>query len=223
MSNMPDLFAPWRCTQCSKHGAQRRVECNPLAIDLYCGLPQTKFLLGANPFIEQLVAGGTEYPDHMRPSVAGKSPRSVALKFWAVCYFEYSILSACFARLWYVKRPSSKSIYRSVLRRPICLVSWPAGFILPPCPYLSEFPRSSHATRFRAISLIGIWWNYRKMVAATGAITAVLNRSFVFGPADSSGLLGAMVATPLLIWPSSLERFGTLAANEIIHIVGIPA
>lgn len=195
----------------------------PLAIDLFCGLFQAEFLLGAYASVEQLVARRAKYPDHMPLRVTGQPPCAVTLKLWAMRDFEnagFAARLACFRHPW-ISTP--KAVDSDIFVLSFRLVGWPANLVFSPRPCLAKISRGLNGTQIGAISPIGVGWLYRKMRAAAGTIATAIRCAFVFRPTNSACAPGAIAAAPFLIWSDSMEWRGTLPTKQIIHTVGISA
>ena len=177
----------------------------PIAIDLFCGLFQTKFINGADAPIKQFVTRWTKNPDHMWLSVRNEPPSPVAFVRWTVGYFKDAILTARLAGARHVRPSSSKSIECNILEVSILFVGWPTFLVLSCCPLAAKISRSFVCAFDRTIALIGAWWFDGEMLPAPPAILAFFRDSLMFVATDSSCSLRTVVAAPFFVRAKCFE------------------
>lgn len=193
----------------------------PLAIDLFCGLFQSKLALRAYSAIEKLVACWAQNPNHMRLSIPCKPPSSISLEFRSVSNFKNSIFTAGFAGVWHIWVSFFQSVESVIGELALRLVGMSPLFVLPPSPDFSQIAGGSCRALCGAISCVGIWRLDRKVRSTTAAVAPFLCRSLVLLASDASSTLRAIIAAPFFIRSSGLKGSGTLSANQIVHLIDI--
>lgn len=184
-----------------------------LAIDLFCGLRQTKLLFCADAAIKQLVAGRAQNPDHVPLSVGGEPPCPVASELGFVRYLKNAAFSASLAGVWHLRVAAFQSVQCRVFKITSGLILRPALRVFSARPYPAQLASSFDCTISRAIPAVAVRWGNVKVRAAPEAIAAPLRRALVFFSANAPGTCCAIRRTPLFIWPNCLELRGALPAR----------
>lgn len=192
----------------------------PLAIDICCGLFQSKLGLRAYSAIKQFVAGRTKHPYHMPLAVLHHAPSTLSFKSWAVRNLDNSSFSAgftIFRKIGIFSLEALKSAVFILTPGIVDFLNVRLAFVKRPALRTRCFAR----TILGAISLICVGGRYQEVIAASAAASAIFCSAFVFSVANSRSALRAIAAAPFFIWPDALEWLGALPAKQIIHIAGL--
>lgn len=173
---------------------------SPLAIDLFCGLGQTEFCLSADSTVKQLVACGTENPNHVRLRILHLSESAFSAVLWTMSKFYDSAFTARLARLRQVRvfAPHSDDD-ASILKLAASVVDLLNGWILAvkgPSRFLRRLPRAV----IGAVATIAIWRHDREMRPANTAISTGASYIGLFMPSQAPSARLTSDRTVAFIW-----------------------
>jgi hypothetical protein len=177
----------------------------PLAIDLFCGLFQSKLIFRAYPTVKKLMASRAQNPNHIGFGILREAPRAISLKFGTMRNFEDSMFSTRFTGLRHIWISFFQSVERIIFELTLRFIGGPPLFVFSPSPHFSQFTRGLCRAFCAAISFVGIRRLYREMDRATSASASVFCSAFMLLAADATGALRAVITAPFLIWPDRLE------------------
>lgn len=193
----------------------------PLAIDLFCGLYEAKFLSRANAAIEELVAGRAQNPDHVPLGIGDDAPSAVSLKFWLVGNLKYPRLATAFTCCWKVWIAPSEPTDHGVFEGPSRVVDFPEARLAP--HEISPLPARRFARAvFRAISAVRAGRRNLEVLAALKAVSALLRHVALFQATATPGAGLARRRAVALVWPHRLELSPAGGAKQIVHCGAIP-
>lgn len=185
------------------------------AIDLFCGLRQTKFCRRADLPVEQLVTCRAKNPDHMPLHVCDSAPRTISLEIRLMCDLYNASLAASLARRRQVWISTPNAADDTVLAS-LCFIDRTTFLVLAAGPHAPKFARRFDRTSDRAVPLIGAGRNNLKARSAPTQ-SALLCRALVFVATNAASALCAIIAAPFFV--RTLRREGLLAqpTRQIVH------
>lgn len=194
----------------------------PLAIDLYCGLPEAQLFSGADAAIKKLVAGGAQYPNHVTLSVGRQPPRAVAFERRLVRYLQNAIFAARFAGGRHFGISTLQSVQCGILVGTGGLILGASFRIFPPRPSLSQFARGRSGAFNGAVATVAVRRLYLKVRSAPTAIASRFRRAFVLLSSDASRARGAIGRAPFFVRSAGAEGGGALTARQFVHRGTLP-
>ncbi|MEQ1888061.1 MAG: hypothetical protein ABL951_02640 [Alphaproteobacteria bacterium] len=188
----------------------------PLAIDLCCGLFQTKLLLRTNPFIKQLVAGWAKHPDHMPVCVCHYSPCAISLIIRSMRHLKDASLTARFACRWQIRVASADAGKNCIpdsrqKSRALGSVRFHSAWISTHPQFALFLCRLARAPRI-TVTTIRSRWNNIEVYTAFQAVRTLLRNVSLFVAAKSSSMRSTPSAAPFLVWANRLEFMTAITA-----------
>ena len=189
----------------------------PLAIDLFCGLFQAKFLLRANAAVKKLVAGGAQNPNHVGLCVRNEPPCAVTFMRRAMGYLKNTNFATGLAGARHFRPPASEPVECCVFELPLLFIEWPPLFVFSPSPLTPQFTRSPIGALDGAIALVSAWRRDQKMRAALGAVSSFFRGALVLVAANAPRALGTVIGAPFLVGLGRRKGGGAQLADQLIH------
>ena len=170
-----------------------------LVFDLFCGLGEAQ--LGGSTYrpIHQLVAGGAQYPNHVRMAVFYLPPRSVSSVVWPVSYFKNPIFPTRLAGLGEPWKFALQAFQKTILVRTTRIVNTLNHGVSGMESLSLLFGRFSRAAG-AAISSIAVGVNYIKMLTATFTISPCFQQIGGLVALRAPEQIAAMIAAENFVW-----------------------
>lgn len=193
----------------------------PLAIDLYCGLAQSKFCRRAYLLVEQLVTRRAKYPNHMALAVGHHPPSTVAFMSGTMRDLKHPSFATSLAGLWKIRIFAAQSLKRTVpIWTPRIVNFLDAGLPFVKC--LALHFRGCRGAIGRAIALIAVWRRYVEARTAYPAITSgYRNVGLLPSPPTSRACLTSERAIAF-IRPLRLKLCAAIDAKQVVHAGYMP-
>lgn len=192
----------------------------PMAIDLFCGLLQTKFLGRANLAVKQLMARRAKHPNHVTSTIRHQPAGTVALVRWFVRDFNYTLFATRFACRREVRifpfQARQATVFIRASRIINCLCFRIAAMERTPL-YAAGLRRAFG----RAVACVSARRGYLKVLAARPAVTPTFRDVCLLMAPKSSGAGLAFWGAIPFIRPNSVKRSAAQRTEQVVHFESI--